>query len=47
MKEMFKNVLGRVSFSKEQLQVLIIMIVLLLLIVAAGAPTGFGGWGGT
>lgn len=47
MKEMFNQVLGRVNFSKEQLQVLIIVIILLLLVVGSAAPTDFGGWGGT
>lgn len=47
MKEMFNQMFGKVRFSKEQLQVLIIVIVLLLLIVGSGAPSGFGGWGGT
>lgn len=47
MKEMFNQVVGKVHFSKAQLQVLIIVVVLLLLVVAAGAPSDFGGWGGT
>lgn len=49
MKEMFNQVLGRVGlrFSKEQLQVLIIVMILLLLVVGSGAPSHFGGWGGT
>lgn len=50
MKEMFNEVVhrvGRVQFSKEQLQVLLIVIILLLLVVGSGAPSTFGGWGGT
>lgn len=49
MKEMFNQVVGRVSFriSKEQLQVLIIVMILLLLVVGSGAPSHWGGWGGT
>ena len=50
MKEMFKQVVhrvGSVQFSKEQLQVLLIVIILLLLVVGSGAPSTFGGWGGT
>lgn len=50
MKEMFDQVVhrvGRVHFSKEQLQVMLIVIILLLLVIGSGAPTTFGGWGGT
>ncbi|HZD11385.1 MAG TPA: hypothetical protein VE553_08585 [Candidatus Binatia bacterium] len=47
MKEMFNQVVGRVHFSKAQLQVLIVVIILLLLVVGSAAPTTFGGWGGT
>lgn len=49
MKDMFNQLVGRVGvrFSKEQLQVLIIVIILLLLVVGSGAPSSFGGWGGT
>ncbi len=50
MKEMFNQVVGRVAgvrSSKEQLQVLIIVIILLLLVVGSGAPSTWGGWGGT
>lgn len=50
MKEMFNQVVQRVGyvrFSKEQLQVLLIVIILLLLVVGSGAPSTFGGWGGT
>ncbi len=47
MKEMFNRKWSKVSLSKEQLQVLIIVIILLLLVVGSGAPSHFGGWGGT
>ncbi len=49
MKEMFNQIVTRVTprISKEQLQVLIIVIILLLLVVGSGAPSGFHGWGGT
>jgi hypothetical protein len=50
MKEMFNEVVQRVGgvhFSKEQLQVLLIVIILLLLVVGSGAPSSWGGWGGT
>lgn len=49
MKEMFNQVVGKVGvrFSKEQLQVLIIVIILMLLVIGSGAPSSFGGWGGT
>lgn len=49
MKEMFNQAVNRfgVRFKKEQVQVLIIVIILLLLVVGSGAPSHFGGWGGT
>ena len=46
---MFNQVVSRVGvrISKEQLQVLIIVIILMLLVIGSGAPSHFGGWGGT